>query len=120
MKQILVVDDDITSLDIVAFVFEKKGFSVERAADGQAAIDFLRENEVDLAIFDLMMPGMNGDEAVRLIRSQSISKAPIIAFTAIDDPGLHQRATEAGCNSVLTKPCSTDKLVKEINKYLEL
>jgi len=119
-KQILVVDDDITSLDIVAFVFEKRGFKVERAADGPAAVKFLQDNEIDLAIFDLLMPGMNGVEAVRLIRDGNLSKAPIIAFTAVDDPDLHESAVTAGCNSVLTKPCSTDRLVKEIKKYLEL
>lgn len=114
------VDDDITSLDIVAFVFEKRGFNVERAADGPAAVKFLKDEEVDLAIFDLMMPGMNGVEAVEIIRKGGLSSAPIIAFTAVDDPELHERAIKAGCNSVLTKPCSTDRLVKEIKKYLEL
>jgi two-component system response regulator ResD len=119
-KQILVVDDDITSLDIVAFVFEKRGFNVERAADGPAAVQFLKTNQIDLAIFDLLMPGMNGVEAVELIRKSNLTQAPIIAFTAVDDPDLHESAVKAGCNSVLTKPCSTDRLVKEIKKYLEL
>jgi CheY-like chemotaxis protein len=67
-----------------------------------------------------MMPGMNGVEAVKIVRDQNMTIAPIIAFTAIDDPDLHESAVQAGCNSVLTKPCSTDKLVKEIKKYLEL
>lgn len=120
LKQILVVDDDVTSLDIVAFIFEKRGYSVERAGGGRAAIDFLTENKVDLGIFDLMMPGMNGVDAVREIRERGLSDAPIIAFTAVDEDEFHSKAIEVGCNSVLTKPCSTEKLLKEINKYLDL
>lgn len=120
MKQILVVDDDITSLDIVSFVFEKHGYTVNRAADGHTAVEFLRNNQIDLAIVDLMMPGINGVETVSQIRKQNLTTAPIIAFTAIDDPQLHQEAINAGCNSVLTKPCPTEKLVKEIRRFLDL
>lgn len=120
MKQILVVDDDITSLDIVSFLFEKRGYTVNRAADGYAALDFLKTNDIDLAIVDLMMPGMNGVETVEQMRTQGLTTAPIIAFTAIDDPQLHDDALQAGCNSVLTKPCPTERLVREIRKYLDL
>jgi len=120
MKQILVVDDDITSLDIVSFLFEKRGYTVNRAGDGYAALQFLKSNAVDLAIVDLMMPGINGVDAIAQMRSQKLTEAPIIAFTAIDDPQLHEDALAAGCNSVLTKPCPTERLVKEIRKYLDL
>lgn len=120
VKQILVVDDDITSLDLVSFLFEKQGYSVSRCGDGFAALNFLRENPVDLAIVDLMMPGINGVETILQIRKENLTQAPIIAFTAIDDPQLHDDALEAGCSSVLTKPCPTDRLVREIRKYLDL
>lgn len=120
MKQILVIDDDITSLDIVSFVFEKQGYTVTRFADGHSAIDFLQNNVVDLTIIDLMMPQINGIDTVRLIRTEKLTDCPIIAFTAVDDPQLHQAAIDAGCNSVLTKPCPTEKLVREIRRYLDL
>jgi CheY-like chemotaxis protein len=120
MKQILVVDDDITSLDLVSFLFEKKGYAVKRCGDGFSALSFLKDHPVDLAIVDLMMPGINGVETISQIRKEKLTTAPIIAFTAIDDPQLHDDAIEAGCNSVLTKPCPTDRLVREIRKYLDL
>ena len=117
-KHILVIDDDVTSLDIVSFFFEERGYRVDRCADGKAAIEYVRRVSPDLLIVDLMMPEINGVETVREIRKLGLQKTPIIAFTAVDDPDLHQQAVDAGCNEVLTKPCPTEKLLRHIKQYL--
>ena len=117
-KNILVIDDDITSLDIVSFLFEERGYHVERCADGFAAIEFTKQNKPDLIIVDLMMPQINGADTVRNIRALGYDSIPIIAFTAVDEPDLHREAEEAGCNTVLTKPCRPDKLLKHIKQFL--
>jgi len=117
-KSILVIDDDITSLDIVSFLFEERGYHVERCADGFAAIEFTKQATPDLIIVDLMMPQINGTETVRSIRSLGLLDVPIIAFTAVDEPELHREAKLAGCNTILTKPCRPDKLLKHIKEYL--
>lgn len=116
-RYILVIDDDITSLDIVAFLFERRGYRVERCADGRTAIDEVRRSEPDLLIVDLLMPELNGAETVKRIRELGFVM-PIIAFTAVDDPDLHAEAVAAGCNEVLTKPCRPEKLVQHIEKFL--
>jgi CheY-like chemotaxis protein len=117
-KNILVIDDDITSLDIVSFLFEERGYHVERCADGYSAIEFTKHSAPDLIIVDLMMPQINGADTVRSIRALGFDSIPIIAFTAVDEPDLHREAEEAGCNTVLTKPCRPDKLLKYIKEYL--
>jgi len=116
-KQLLIVDDDITSLDIIALFFEKKGFQVSRTSDGAAAVAGCQDNKPDLVIMDLMMPGMNGIEAATAIRNSGY-KQPIVAFTASSDPALHQDALAAGCNSVLTKPCRAKSLVEQIEAII--
>jgi CheY-like chemotaxis protein len=117
-KRILVIDDDITSLDIVSYLFEEKGFNVERCADGFSAITHVQSISPDLIVVDLMMPGINGVETVREIRNMGFDSIPIIAFTAVDEPELHDEARKAGCNKVLTKPCRPEKLLQHIKEML--
>ena len=117
-RHILILDDDITSLDIVSYLFEERGYTVDRCTDGFAAIDYLKGNEPDLLIVDLMMQKINGVDTVKQIRELGFSALPIIAFTAVDEPLLHKEALTAGCNEVLTKPCPAEKLVKHIKRLL--
>lgn len=111
--KILIIDDDVTALDIVDFLFEDKGYEVVRRADGISALECIEDENPNIVLIDLMMPKMNGQECVRLIRGKGI-KIPIVAFTALDDPEVHQEALDAGCNLVLTKPCKPAVLVKHI------
>jgi two-component system response regulator VicR len=116
-KKILLVDDDITSLDIVSVLFEKKGYEVIRTAGGKKAIEVLEELTPDLVLLDLMMPEYNGVEAMQEIRSRGI-KVPVIAFTASNDPCLHDLAVEAGCIEVVTKPCRSRVLLEIVEKSI--
>jgi len=116
-KKILIIDDDVTALDIVDFLFEDKGFHVIRRADGLSALECVEEVKPNIILIDLMMPKMNGQECVKLIRSKGLG-LPIVAFTAVDDPEIHREAMSAGCNLVLTKPCKPNVLVKHIEDLL--
>ena len=117
-NRILVVDDDVTSLDIVDVMLESQGLDVVRASNGKAAVEGVEEADPDLILIDLMMPHMSGQEAVRQIRSKGID-CPIVAFTALDDPTVHQDAKDAGCNIIVTKPCKTKDLVRGIQELLK-
>ncbi len=117
-KQILIIDDDITALDIVSFLVQERGYLVERCTDGNSAITCAQDMMPDLIIVDLMMPDINGIETVKQIRSLGMTQVPIIAFTAVDDPDLHREACDAGCDEVITKPCRPDKLIKQIENKL--
>lgn len=117
-SKILIIDDDMTALDIVDFLFEDKGFEVNRRADGLSALDCIKDYSPDVILIDLMMPKMSGQECVRVIREKGLN-IPIVAFTAVDDPEIHQEAIDAGCNKVLTKPCRPAELVKHIEELLQ-
>ncbi len=116
-RKILIIDDDVTALDIVDFLFEDKGYEVVRRADGMSALTCLDDELPNIILIDLMMPKMNGQETIRQIRSKGI-QVPIVAFTALDDPEIHQEAVDAGCNLVLTKPCKPAILVRHIEELL--
>ena len=116
-KKILIIDDDLTALDIVDFLFEDKGYEVVRRTDGISALECIDEVNPDIILIDLMMPQMNGQECVRQMRGRGI-ETPVVAFTALDDPEIHQEALTAGCNLVLTKPCKPAKLVQHIEELL--
>ncbi len=118
MNKILIIDDDVTALDIVDFLFEDKGFDVVRRADGISALECVEEESPSIILIDLMMPRMNGQECVRHIREKGIT-VPIVAFTALDDPEVHEEAVQAGCNLVLTKPCKPAVLVRHIEDLLK-
>ncbi|RMD86532.1 MAG: response regulator [Candidatus Dadabacteria bacterium] len=115
--KILIIDDDVTALDIVDLLFEDRGYEVVRRADGQSALDCVAEVRPHVVLVDLMMPEMNGQETVRLMREQGVT-VPIVAFTALDDPDVHQEALDAGCNLVLTKPCKPSLLVEHIENMI--
>lgn len=116
-RKILIIDDDITALDIVDYLFEEKGFDVVRRPDGISALESVDDTAPDIILIDLMMPRMNGQECVRHIRAKGI-EVPIVAFTALDDPEIHKEARDAGCNLVLTKPCKPKVLVAHIEQLL--
>ncbi|MCO6431239.1 MAG: response regulator [Deltaproteobacteria bacterium] len=116
-KKILIIDDDVTALDIVDFLFEDKGFDVVRRADGLSALQCVEEVQPNIILVDLMMPKMNGQECVRQIREKGLT-VPIVAFTAVDDPEVHREAMDAGCNLVLTKPCKPNVLVQHVESLL--
>ncbi|MCC6220877.1 MAG: response regulator [Deltaproteobacteria bacterium] len=117
-KNILIIDDDITSLDIVSFLIEENGYNVTRCTDGRSAIEYVKSTKPDLIIVDLMMPFLNGTETVKQIRQLERGNAPIIVFTAIDDSSMHADALAAGCDKVLTKPCNSKKLIEIIQYFL--
>lgn len=117
-KKILIIDDDMTALDIVDFLFEEKGYEVVRRADGISALECIDEVDPNIILIDLMMPRMNGQECIKELRQRGI-QVPIVAFTAVDDPEVHQEAVDAGCNLVLTKPCKPKALVVHIEGLLK-
>lgn len=116
-REILIVDDDLTALDIIDFLFEQEGFVVSRCSDGESALEAVGQSTPSVILIDLMMPGLSGQETVVKLREQGLS-VPIIAFTALEDADSHNEALEAGCNLVLTKPCKPKDLLAKVQEVL--
>jgi CheY-like chemotaxis protein len=120
-KKVLLVDDDLRNVFALSSALKTYDLIIETANDGEEAIAQLENiNNVDIVLMDIMMPKMDGYEAIRYIRSQrKWAKLPIIALTAkamIDD---RAKCIAAGADDYITKPVDMDKLISLIQSWLE-
>jgi len=119
-KRILVVDDDIRNVFALGKVLEEKDIDVLEAENGQVAIDILKEDTaIDLVLMDVMMPVMDGYEAMKIIRkTPGIKDIPIICLTAKAMKEDHENAIKNGANDYLSKPLNEEKLFAMLKIWL--
>lgn len=119
-KTILVVDDDMRNVFALTNLLEDKGVKIIVARDGFESLEKLDlHREINLVLMDIMMPKMDGFEAMSRIRQQSAYKdLPIIALTAKAMKGDRSKCIEAGANDYLAKPVDTDKLLSILKVWL--
>ncbi|OLQ90570.1 histidine kinase [Vibrio panuliri] len=119
-KHILLVDDDMRNVFALSNVLEDKGMNVTIARDGLESLDKLKDNpDIDLVLMDIMMPKMDGYEAMRAIRQQKKhASLPIIALTAKAMKGDRSKCIEAGASDYLAKPIDTSKLISMMRVWL--
>jgi tubulin-specific chaperone A len=119
-KNILLVDDDIRNIFAVTGALEDYEMEVITASNGKEAVDTLLENnDIDLVLMDIMMPVMDGYEAMRAIRKiDKLKKIPIIALTAKAMQGDKDKCLEAGANDYLAKPLNVDRLISMMRIWL--
>ncbi len=112
--KILVVDDNAMNLELTCQLLEDD-HDMLTAEDGQAAIAMTQEHLPDLVLMDLSMPVLDGWEATRRLKADpATSHIPVIAVTAHAIAGEIQRALDAGCVAVVTKPIDEDSLFETI------
>jgi two-component system, cell cycle response regulator DivK len=117
---VLVVDDVDHGREIFAEYLEFRGFRVATAADGLEALEKAFDLRPDVILMDLSLPGIDGWEATRRLKSDERTRAiPIIALTAHALASAHEKAREVGCNAVVTKPCLPKDLEQEVRRQLE-
>ena len=119
-KRILLVDDDVRNVFALSSTLEAYGLDVIVASNGKVAVNKLQNEEgIDLVIMDIMMPIMDGYEAMRVIRKEKkFSEIPIIALTAKAMTGDREKCIEAGANDYITKPVDVDKLISMMKVWL--
>lgn len=116
---ILLAEDNLANQATYTDYLTARGFRVTPAANGLEAIERALEIRPDLVLMDIQMPGVDGLEAIRRLRSHpDLQTMPILALTALVMPGDSQKCIEAGANEYLTKPLSLRRLVQVIEKYL--
>ena len=119
-KTILAVDDDMRNIFALSSILESKGIKVEIATNGKEALEQLKvNNKINLVLMDIMMPEMDGYEAMKIIRkTDNISEIPIIALTAKAMKGDREKCIKAGANEYLAKPIDKDKLLSMLRVWL--
>jgi two-component system response regulator RegX3 len=116
MSKILVVEDEETLSEAIAFLLSKEGFEVSVAIDGPDAIAQFEKSGADLILLDLMLPGLSGTEVCRQIRAKSA--VPIIMLTAKDSEIDKVVGLEIGADDYVTKPYSSRELIARIRAVL--
>lgn len=119
-RKVLLVDDDMRNIFSLSAVLQEKEMDVYTAANGQEALDSLAEQpDISLVLMDIMMPEMDGYEAMRRIRAQEqFQSLPIIALTAKAMKGDRSQCIKAGANDYLAKPVDTEKLLSMMRVWL--
>jgi CheY-like chemotaxis protein/signal transduction histidine kinase len=119
-KKILVTDDDSRNIFALTKILKERGMEVLKAENGKIALDMLDTNhDIDLVLMDIMMPEMDGYEAIRRIRSEVVFKSlPVIALTAKAMKDDKQKCIDAGANDYITKPIDVDRLLSLMRVWL--
>jgi phosphoribosyl 1,2-cyclic phosphodiesterase/ActR/RegA family two-component response regulator len=116
IRKVVVVDDDVDILRIVAKRLRASGYEVITASDGASGLQAIRAERPRLALLDLMMPGLHGFAVCQEIRADpTLSSTHVIVTTAKAFPVDKQQAREAGANDYITKPYSLDDLVTMVD-----
>src|SRR5690349_16978241 len=117
MPRVMVVDDDVTVREVVVTYLRAGGYDVGEAADGEAALDDLRDDRADLVVLDLMLPGIDGLEVCRRLRAKG-DDVPVIMLTALGSETDRVVGLERGADDYVTKPFSPRELVLRVESVL--
>ena len=119
-KNIIVVEDDLDIRELISFNLANEGHQVFEANDGEVGIDKARNNNPDLILLDLMLPGIQGLDVCRIIKSnQETKEIPIIMVTALGQEEDIVKGLETGADDYITKPFSIKVLIARVNAVLK-
>ncbi|MGE5519427.1 MAG: response regulator [Candidatus Dadabacteria bacterium] len=118
-KTILIIDDDSRNIFALSAVLRSKGYTVLSAGMAAAGLSMLKSHkEIRVVLIDIMMPEMDGYEAIRQIRKDSeVSELPVIAVTAHAMVGDREKILKAGADAYISKPIDVDRLLNLLNQY---
>jgi CheY-like chemotaxis protein len=120
MARILLIDDDVNLLQMVKLMLTRVGHEVQTADSGEDGLQIAAQTRPDLAIIDVMMPGLNGYDVVRKMREDSrTTRIPVIILTARSQPMDKHMALEAGANAFLSKPVTAQELAERVDAVLK-
>jgi two-component system, OmpR family, alkaline phosphatase synthesis response regulator PhoP len=115
-KKVLVVDDDVKTVELVKLYLNRDGYRVITAYNGNDALQMARENHPDLIVLDLMLPGMNGLDVCRTLRRES--DVPVIMLTALTTDDDRLTGLDYGADDYMTKPFSPRELAARVRAVL--
>ena len=119
-RKVLIVDDDLRNIYALTATLERRNMQVLYAENGREAIDLLEKTaDIDVVLMDIMMPIMDGYEAMRAIReTERFRSLPIIALTAKAMKGDREKCIEAGASDYIPKPVNAEQLLSLLRVWL--
>jgi CheY-like chemotaxis protein len=120
-NSILVIDDDARNIFALSLVLRSRGYAVMSASSAGDGIELLRTNKsIGIMLLDMMMPDMDGYQALALIRNdETLKDFPVIAVTAQAMPGDKEKCLLAGATNYISKPIDMDKLQAILVQYVQ-
>lgn len=119
MKRILVIEDDQIIMNLIVILLEREGYEVVQASTAEKGISIAGTRAPDLILMDIALPGMDGLEATRILKSRDSTRAvPVVALTAQAMKEDAEKAVRAGCDGFIAKPVSTRTFLAEVAGYL--
>lgn len=115
--RLLIVEDEPNIVESLRFILEQAGFDVATVGDGSKAVDTVRAGSFAVVILDIMLPGTNGMDILKIIRGDANLKAlPVIVLTAKGQARDRQAAEELGATAFITKPFSNADVVARVRE----
>lgn len=116
-RRVIIVEDDVDLRETLGRALSREGYQVSFAGDGSEAISLVSKRPYDLAIVDLVMPGMGGIRMLEELRGMGLT-LPTIIITAFGDRFLYNRAVELGASEFLVKPVKLVEVYRAVRKVL--
>ena len=119
MAKILIVEDNAANMKLAIFLLESAGHTVLTATDAEAGLTLARDQQPNLILMDIQLPGMDGLEATALLKQDAATRAiPVIALTALAMKGDEERIRAAGCDGYIAKPLAYKDFLAIIASHL--
>ena len=119
MATVLIVEDNTANMTLAVFLLQSAGHTVLTATDAEAGLTLAREQQPDLILMDIQLPGMDGLEATALLKRDDATRAiPVIALTALAMKGDEERIRAAGCDGYIAKPLAYQEFLAIISAQL--
>jgi len=119
MAKVLIVEDDSTTVQLIEFLLKKNDFEVLIAHDGLEALQMCKRDKPDLILMDVMMPKMDGIEAIeKLQQDETTQDIPIVILSALGQEMDVMRGLQAGASGYIVKPFSPKELLEEVKAKL--
>jgi two-component system, cell cycle response regulator DivK len=120
MAKVLVVEDNPANMTLAVFLLQSVGHTVLSAIDAEAGLTMARDEQPNLILMDIQLPGMDGLEATALLKHDAATRAiPVIALTALAMKGDEERIRAAGCDGYIAKPMRYREFLAAISAQLE-
>ncbi len=119
MIKVLIAEDNAINRELLREVLEARGYGVDEACDGQAALQMIEQARPDILLLDIGMPVLDGYDVVRRVRENPrLATLPVLAVTAYAMQGDRERILSSGFDGYLSKPVDAVLLVEELNRLL--
>ena len=119
MTRVLVIEDNAANLTLATFLLESAGYAVLSAQDAETGLTLAREEQPDLILMDIQLPGMDGLQATGLLKADAATRAiPVIALTALAMKGDEERIRAAGCDAYIAKPMRYKEFLSVVKTQL--